>query len=395
MKKLALVLSGGGFNGAFQIGALHYLKEHWPILGVDKESMDFDCVAGVSVGSLNGSLIASHQFEELCAIWEKVRKYGVEEIYTSDFIDTRSDSENVEFKVDPAFLFDTFLPEFRPDLSIWQILPLLFSKRKQRDFLQKTLRQASDEFSVNFNQFKALADNGPLEKKLKSLLKRELVKSSTFRCGFVSLNDGKYYSVKAEEFASDEDFQQGVLASSAIPIIWAPVPEVQTTHGPLKQLVDGGIKNVSPLGDVLEDIHNDPDHDYTLLIINCNTHDPIPENYENRNIAQIALRALTDISLSEIFNNDIREYLRINDILQQVGNSRELFNYDYKKQQRTQQPLRAFKTIIIQPDAGILGDSLVSTKSLFDKRHAHGIDKAKKALSLIKNRGANYNTILT
>lgn len=211
----------------------------------------------------------------------------------------------------------------------------------------------------------------------------------------MSLNDGKYYSVKAGEFATDEDFQRGVLASSAIPIIWAPVPEVQTTDGPLRQLVDGGIKNVSPLGDVIEDIQNDPTSDYTLLIINCNTHDPVPENFEDRNIAQIALRSLTDISLSEIFNNDIREYLRINDILQQVGDSKKLFNFDYKQQKRTDQQLRAFKTIIIQPDAGVLGDSLVSTQSLFDKRHVHGIEKARKALTLLKVQGINSNTILT
>lgn len=27
--KIALVLSGGGFNGAFQVGALEYLKQNW------------------------------------------------------------------------------------------------------------------------------------------------------------------------------------------------------------------------------------------------------------------------------------------------------------------------------------------------------------------------------
>ena len=28
-KKIALVLSGGGFNGAFQVGALNYINENW------------------------------------------------------------------------------------------------------------------------------------------------------------------------------------------------------------------------------------------------------------------------------------------------------------------------------------------------------------------------------
>lgn len=164
MKKIALVLSGGGFNGAFQIGALHHLKENWSSLGIDTEPMHFDCVAGVSVGSLNGALIASHQFEELCGIWEKVRMNGVEEIYTSDFIDTTSDSESVVFKVDPEVIFDTFLPEFRPDLSIWQILPLVFSKRKQRDFLQKHYARLQRNLALISTSLRQLLITVPLRK---------------------------------------------------------------------------------------------------------------------------------------------------------------------------------------------------------------------------------------
>ncbi|SHN32168.1 NTE family protein [Cyclobacterium lianum] len=395
MKKLALVLSGGGFNGAFQIGALNYIKENWDVLGCDREVLNFDIVAGVSVGSLNGALIASRQFDELSDIWAKVRTNGVEEIYTSDFIDTRSSSEMVTFKINPSFLIDRFLPDVKPDLSVWQILPLLFSKRKQSEFLHKTLDQAAETFTSNFSDFKALADNSPLEKKLRQHLRRENVKDSLFRCGFVSLNDGRYHAVESQEFSSDEDFQKGVLASSAIPLIWAPVPEIHTSRGRLDQLIDGGIKNVSPLGDVLKDINRDPEHDYTLLIINCNAHEPVPGNYQDANIAQIALRALTDISLNEIFNNDIREYLRINDILDQLGEDRLIYNYDYKLRKRTSEQLKTFKTIVIQPDPDFLGDSLVSTKKLFDIRIAHGIEKAAEALGQIKQQGIKFQTIIT
>ncbi|MBD3630777.1 patatin-like phospholipase family protein [Cyclobacterium sp.] len=395
MKKLALVLSGGGFNGAFQIGALNYLRDHWKTLGCDRDPLNFDIVAGVSVGSLNGALIASNQFDELSEIWSKVRTNGVEEIYTSDFIDTQSSSEEVVFKINPAILFQKFIPDFKPDLSFWKILPLIFSNKKQRDFLRKTLDQAAESFTLNFSEFKALADNAPLGKKLEGLLKRANVKDRLFRCGFVSLNDGKYHAVESQEFSSDEDFQKGVLASSAIPIVWEPVPTIHTSKGRLEQLIDGGIKNVSPLGDVLEDINRDPEHDYTLMIINCNAHEPIPGNYQQANIAQIALRALTDISLNEIFNNDIREYLRINDILNQVGEDQSLYNFNYKLRRRTDQKLKAFKTIIIQPDSGYLGDSLVSTKKLFDRRVAHGIEKAAEAMHLIKHQGLKFQTIIT
>jgi len=69
MKKFALVLSGGGFKGAFQIGALRVLKSNWHRLDPDSNGMKFDILAGVSVGSLNGVLTACNEFDELEKLW--------------------------------------------------------------------------------------------------------------------------------------------------------------------------------------------------------------------------------------------------------------------------------------------------------------------------------------
>lgn len=44
--KNALVLSGGGFKGAFQLGAIKELLE---------KGIEFSAVSGVSVGALNAS----------------------------------------------------------------------------------------------------------------------------------------------------------------------------------------------------------------------------------------------------------------------------------------------------------------------------------------------------
>ena len=66
-KKYALVLSGGGFKGAFQVGALQYLLENG-IRHNDGTVMinpKFDFIAGVSVGALNGSFMAMEDFEGL------------------------------------------------------------------------------------------------------------------------------------------------------------------------------------------------------------------------------------------------------------------------------------------------------------------------------------------
>ena len=61
--------------------------------------------------------------------------------------------------------------------------------------------------------------------------------------------------------SNDIGFKKAVLASTAIPIIWPPT-EVPPSY---KDMVDGGLRNISPLGDVLD---SDPDE---IIIINCIT----------------------------------------------------------------------------------------------------------------------------
>src|SRR3982750_1223623 len=55
-KKRALVLSGGGFKGAFQAGAIYHFIAH--------RRCDFSEIAGVSVGSLNAVVLAQAQWDE-------------------------------------------------------------------------------------------------------------------------------------------------------------------------------------------------------------------------------------------------------------------------------------------------------------------------------------------
>ncbi len=59
----ALVLSGGGAKGAYQIGVWKALKK----LGVK-----FDIVTGTSVGALNGTLIVQNEYRKAVKIWKKI-----------------------------------------------------------------------------------------------------------------------------------------------------------------------------------------------------------------------------------------------------------------------------------------------------------------------------------
>ena len=61
--KTALVLSGGGSRGAYQVGCWKALNE----LG-----FTFDMVVGVSVGALNGGMVAQGEQALAGELWRKV-----------------------------------------------------------------------------------------------------------------------------------------------------------------------------------------------------------------------------------------------------------------------------------------------------------------------------------
>ena len=381
MKKFALVLSGGGFKGAFQLGALKYLKENWHQIDPGASEMKFDIVAGVSVGSLNGYMVAADQFENLEELWKKVGENGVSEIYTSDFIDTSAPSDHIKMKFNLEKFIRRFMPTIFSRLSFWKGLGAIFSPKK---FFKKLLSEAQQELSGNLKNFKSIADNSPLEAQLASMVKKSAIRDTIYKCGFVSLDDGQYYCFRHTDFNTDEDLKNGILASSTMPIVWRPVSGINAAGMQVRNSVDGGIRNVSPLGDVIDEINKDESGaEYTIIVINCGSGAVDRSSFDDANIAQIAMRSLTDITLCEIFDNDLKEFMRINDLLEQADTlypGLTLYNYDYRKQRRSKMPLRPFNTIVIQPADGELGDTLTANKELVEKRMAHGAQKAEQAL---------------
>lgn len=63
MKKLGLVLSGGGGKGSYEIGVWKYLKE----IGLDKK---ISVISGTSVGGLNAALMGTEDYENAECIWK-------------------------------------------------------------------------------------------------------------------------------------------------------------------------------------------------------------------------------------------------------------------------------------------------------------------------------------
>ena len=226
-KKIALVLSGGGFNGAFQVGALNYIQENWNKITGLTSPMKFDLIAGVSAGALNGALIAMNKLDLLNDLWiNKIGKNGVTEIYTSDIIDTSSTSSEIKLKVDLKSISKRLIPEIDLQFGFLKKLGLVFSKKKRKQILDKLLSKVEKGIKVNYSNLKSVADNTPLKRKVEKYISQREMKGTKYYCGFVSLDTGKYHSVHSDSFLTNEDFINGILASTAIPVVWKPVPKI-------------------------------------------------------------------------------------------------------------------------------------------------------------------------
>lgn len=64
MKSYGLILAGGGAKGAYQIGAWKALREM---------KIEIEAIAGVSIGAINGALIAQNDFEDSLDLWNHVQ----------------------------------------------------------------------------------------------------------------------------------------------------------------------------------------------------------------------------------------------------------------------------------------------------------------------------------
>ncbi len=183
-RKAALVLSGGGAKGAFQVGAEKYARE--------MKNYEWDVISGVSVGALNGAMIAMGKYQELFNVW-----------YTISTVKVMTGK-----------------------LNLWSILKMAFGAKSI--YSNHPLWKLIDE-KVDVNQI--MVD---------------------FMVGVVSLETGAYKPIKISPSTSARmdktAFKKAILASTAIPIIWEPV-DISTSH---RSMVDGGLRNMSPIGDAFQ-----------------------------------------------------------------------------------------------------------------------------------------------
>ena len=80
----ALVLSGGGSKGAYQIGAWKALK---------KLHIKFDIVTGTSVGALNGALVTQKSYRKAIRLWKKL---NLKVLFGENAIESKKDLDVIK-----------------------------------------------------------------------------------------------------------------------------------------------------------------------------------------------------------------------------------------------------------------------------------------------------------
>jgi NTE family protein len=200
--------------------------------------------------------------------------------------------------------------------------------------------------------------NEPLWRRLQGEVSLEMIRAD-LRVGAVSLMSGEYIQFRRD----DPELVKAVLASTVMPVIWDPV-DVSPEH---IEMVDGGVRNVSPLGDVLKD---EPDE---IVVINCFPRKPDALLERPKNVVQVGLRAL-DLLLNELFQNDLREFLRINELVRQAEKRGvTLVNPGSGK------PYKYYACSIIEPEYS-LGETLDFSQETIQRSLAEGVRRARDVI---------------
>ncbi|OYY68166.1 patatin-like phospholipase family protein [Sphingomonas sp. 28-63-12] len=231
--KLAIVLSGGGAKGAFQVGVLDAL--------VNTHNVKPSIAVGTSTGAIQALGVAQDDVAGLVRVWTGI-------------------TGNADIYKDRSGLIGT----------------VLFGG-------------------------KALHDTAPLRKLLKNFANPAKLAASTvdLRLGVVSLQSGDFRTIDK----SVPDIHNWVYASCAMPVFFDPL---ETSDK--QQWVDGGVKEVTPLGAAMEL------NPTSILVIRASPATKLATNKKFGGLIPIGLRAV-NILQAEVSRNDLSNTGLINDLI--------------------------------------------------------------------------------
>lgn len=315
--KTALVLTGGGANGAFQAAAERVLRE--------EGGMGWSVVSGTSAGALNGAMIAQGKYAEVAELWETIR--------TTDVLRTP---------------------------GLWSLVRLLFGRQ-------------------------GLLSNDPLLGLLREHVDRDRLRgpgSVPFHFSVVDLEEGRVLRLTGEEATPEL-----VLASTAIPGVWAPVRA--TVRGRERLLADGMVLDNVPVEAVLGH-----DVDRVVVVSTAPLHSDVvgrpftkPGRYPS--VAHVVARAL-EVAYAGLRRADLDPFLLVNRLVAQAeAQGAELWSPVGEGAGggpgAAPTRYRRFEAVVVQPDRP-LGNPLDFSRARLTDVMLAGERAARRALEALGDR---------
>ena len=315
-RRHALVLSGGGAKGAFQVGVLKYLYE--------QRQFSPTIITGTSVGSLNAAKLAEGPgaMRQLERLWRSIK--GNQDIYEANpairTLQDRIERDIEEAKEGIGWLFIATAFELVPAGGIG--IGMVYDSFGDPYLVDRWLRQLDGIESLNIQ-------NG-LYRLIRENLNPEIIRLSGIKLSVATVTrDGgelRYINERGEIHdasgtrlnagrAADASFitiQNGVRASSAIPLVFKP----ELIDG--EYYWDGAIREDIPVRRALELGATD------LTIILCS-----PRKYRPTPLAGLPSSAqinqitnamhVMDIMADQVAQDDLSAVLGVLDVLHEIG----------------------------------------------------------------------------
>lgn len=260
-KKRAIVLSGGGAKGCFQLGVLDYLRE----IG---EIYNFDIICGTSVGTLNAVMLAQEDYPKLKDLWFGLK--GNSDIYYG-------------------------LP----------VLRFLFSGMSL--YSNNPLMKLIDKY-VDYQKLIQVLNNG----------------QKTLKIGVVSLQTGQVFYINPLEnklgtcskSITQERFKKFILASTSIPVMFPAQGVDKKEFYHWLPFADGGLRDITPLKAAIDAGAE------TILVVLASPRG-MRDDRKKFKIKNALLRTI-DILTNEIYNQDIDNCKWYNEHLADDGVHRKI-----------------------------------------------------------------------
>jgi NTE family protein len=258
----ALVLGGGALKGAFQAGAVMALLEN---------GFRPDALYGISVGGLNAAFLATEANRQL------------------------ADTGQIDWPRAGRALIEFWLRSItRPqDVAV----------------IRSRFRMGLDTL---MSRFDGLLDNSPLHNTIRQHVDIGIIRQGPVRVkvGAVDVGTGEMVYVDQQH----EHFMDFMFASSAIPLL---MPVVQIGGDHRRAFIDGGLREVAPIREAIDDGLTD------IACVACHARQLVNHKFNYRNVLNLMDR-VKDITVNQIVNNDLDWAIRYADRVRRDGGSLHL-----------------------------------------------------------------------